>query len=130
MLLRTLLPFVGIVLSGCGEFEERATQREILKLAYRTSQFEEALERCEAAPDVLERHRTEWQNNFTAAAKWLDLEPASIEDRQKAGREALGEDTELGCDVVLKATKISLAAAERWSARIEEGEYCSVMGCD
>lgn len=130
MLLRTLLPVLLVLLSGCSDFEERATQREILKLAYRTAQFEEALERCEAAPDVLDRHRTEWQQNFTAATKWLDLEPASIEDRQKAGREALGEDTELGCDVVLKATKISFAAAERWAARIEDGEYCSVMGCD
>lgn len=128
-----LLPvflLLALALAGCDQFAERATRREVLKLAYRTSQFQEALERCEAPPEVLERPQSQWQDNFTAAEKWLELEPQEVADRQKAGRDALGEDTELGCEVVLKATKISFAAADRWSARIEEGEYCTLMGCD
>lgn len=128
-----LLPVVLLLivpLTGCDQFEERATRREVLKLAYRTSQFQEALERCEAPPEVLQQHQTQWEENFVAAAKWLEVEPDEIANRQKAGRDALGEDTELGCEVVLKATKISFAAADRWSARIEDGEYCTLMGCD
>ena len=52
-----LLPvflLLALALAGCDQFAERATRREVLKLAYRTSQFQEALERCEAPPEVLD----------------------------------------------------------------------------
>ncbi|MBI1397446.1 MAG: hypothetical protein GC151_15850 [Betaproteobacteria bacterium] len=116
-------------LQGCGDFRAESTRREIYKLAYRTAQFQEALERCDADPKVLAEHASLWKQNFTAASEWLDIDPAVIADREKAGRSALGEDTELGCKVVLKATRISLAAADRWAERISDEEYCGVIDC-
>lgn len=120
----------ALSLSACEDFQTESTRKEIYKLAFRTSQFQEALERCEAKPEVIEKHDHIWNKNFDAAAKWLEVEREVISERQKAGRDALGEDTELGCKVVLKAVKISMNAAREWADRIEEEDYCGIMGCE
>lgn len=119
-----------VVLSGCSDLNEERTRREVYKLAFRTAQFQEALERCDADPKVLAKHERVWRENFAAAAQWLDIDPGMIANRQEAGRNALDADTELGCEIVLKAVKVSLAAASRWADRIEEEEYCTPMGCE
>lgn len=123
------LPVVA-VLAGCDTYGAESTRREIYKLAFRTAQFQEALERCEADPKILEKHEKVWKANFDAAAPWLEMERDDITARQEAGRQGLPEDAELGCPIVLKATKISFAAAERWAARIADEEYCGIMDCE
>lgn len=130
MRLVLLLCPLWLSLAGCEDIQADSTRREILKLAYRTSQFQEALERCEADPTLLERHTTVWKANFDAAAKWLDIDPGLIANRQEAGRGGLPEDAELGCKIVVAASRISFDTAERWASRIEDEEYCSLMGCE
>jgi hypothetical protein len=124
-----LLSLVAL-LAGCDDYRAESTRREIYKLAFRTAQFHEALERCEADPKVLEKHERLWTENFNAAVPWLEMEREAITARQDAGRDGLPEDTELGCPVVLKATSISFAAAERWATRIADEEYCGIMDCE
>ena len=120
----------ALSLSACEDFQAESTRKEIYKIAFRTSQFQEALERCEAKPEVIEKHDRIWNKNFDAAAKWLEVDREVISERQKAGREALDEDTELGCKVVLKATKISMGYARDWADRIEAENYFGIMGCE
>jgi hypothetical protein len=131
----TLLPLLSslvclTVLAACQDMNADRTRREVFKLAYRTGQLQEALERCEAPDEVAENHAETWAGNFTAAAEWLGVAPETIAERQKAGRDALGEDASLGCDQVLAAVDVSLAAAQRWAARINSGSYCTPLGCD
>jgi hypothetical protein len=130
--LRRLLAWLPVValLAGCDDYRAESTRREIYKLAFRTAQFHEALERCEADPKLLAKHERVWKENFDAAVPWLEMERADITARQDAGRLGLGEDTELGCPIVLKATKISFAAADRWANRIADEEYCGIMDCE
>jgi hypothetical protein len=130
--LRRLLSWLPVValLAGCDDYRAESTRREIYKLAFRTAQFHEALERCEADPKTLEKHEKVWKENFDAAVPWLEMERADITARQDAGRQGLSEDAELGCPIVLKATKISFAAADRWATRIADEEYCGIMDCE
>lgn len=121
---------LAALLAGCDEYRVESTRNEIYKIAFRTSQFQEALERCEADEKLLQDHETVWKRNFEAAVKWLEMDPAMIENRQAAGREGLSEDAEVACNIVIAASKISFDAAERWSARIEDEEYCTIAGCD
>lgn len=123
------LPLAAL-LAGCGEYAAESTRREIYKLAFRTAQFHEALERCEADPKILAKHERVWKDNFDAAATWLDMDRATITARQEAGRGGLPEEADIGCEVVLKATTISYAAADRWASRIAEEEHCGIMNCD
>jgi len=127
--LLTWLPVIAL-LSGCDDFGAESTRREIYMLAFRTAQFQEALERCEADPKVLAKHEKVWNDNFAAAVPWLEMERDAIAARQDAGRQGLAADAELGCEIVLKATKISFAAADRWATRIADEEYCGIMDCE
>lgn len=117
-------------LSGCEGHRAELTRREIYKLAFRSSQFHEALERCEADEKLLKRHAAVWKANFDAAAKWLEMEREDITKRQDAGREGLDPEAELGCKVVLKAAKVSFGIAEDWAERIENEDYCGIFSCE
>lgn len=121
---------VATLLAGCDDFQADSTRREIYKLAFRTAQFQEALERCEADPKVLAKHDKAWREIFEAAVPWLEMDLAAITARQEAGRQGLSDDAELGCEIVLKATKISFATADRWATRIADEEYCGIMDCE
>jgi hypothetical protein len=132
MTLRSLLSSLVCltVLAACQDMNADRTRREVYKLAYRTGQLQEALERCDAPDEVADNHAETWSDNFTAAAEWLGITPETIAERQQAGRDALGEDASLGCDQVLAAVDISLATAQRWASRINAGNYCNALGCD
>jgi hypothetical protein len=119
-----------MALAACQDMDADRTRREVYKLAYRTGQLQEALERCEAPDEVADNHVETWNDNFAAAAEWLGITPETIAERQQAGRDALGEDTRLGCDQVLAAVDVSLATAQRWASRINSGSYCTALGCD
>ena len=90
----------------------------------------EALERCEADDKLLDENAAVWKANFDNAARWLDMERSAIAAREKAGRDGLDADAELGCKVVLEAAPISLGLAETWAERIEEEEYCGLFSCE
>lgn len=119
-----------LLLGGCSEYGRENTSREIYMLGFRTGQFQEALERCEADPKLIARHDNAWKENFDAAAEWLEMDRAAITARQDAGREGLDPEADLGCKLVIDAAKISFAAAERWANRIEEREYCGIASCE
>lgn len=121
-----LLPMVA----SCGDFWAESTGREILKLAYRSGQFQVALERCDVDEKAVSDYSARWNRNFDAAGVWLGLARETFTERQVAGREALGEDVELGCDVIGKAFPLALSLADRWHARINAREYCGPLGCD
>jgi hypothetical protein len=125
-LLLLTLPF----LTACEDHRAELTRREIYKLAFRSAQFHEALERCEADEKVLKRHAAVWKANFDAAANWLEMEREDITKRQEAGRDGLDPEAELGCKVVLKATKVSFGIADDWAERIENEEYCGIFSCE
>lgn len=135
LLLRTirtaaLLLSAAFILIGC-QSREDATRNEIYKLAFRTSQLQAALERCDTGgADLLSKHASSWQQNFVQAQAWLSISQEIIAGRQTAGREALSADAEIGCEVVLTATQASLAAAGRWAVRISEKRYCGWLDCE
>ena len=121
---------VLLSLAGCEGYGEDATRKELLKLAFRTSQLQEALERCNAPAQTLGQHDKAWKDNFDAAAAWLGVAREQFTDRQQAGREALTDDASVGCDVVQSAVPTSLAAAQRWAGRIARRELCTPLGCE
>ena len=118
------------VLTACEDHRAELTRREIYKLAFRSGQFQEALERCEADDKLLDENAAVLKANFDNAARWLDMERSAIAAREKAGRDGLDADAELGCKVVLEAAPISLGLAETWAERIEEEEYCGLFSCE
>lgn len=119
-----------LTLSACTSRED-ATRNEIYKLAFKTSQLQAALERCESAgADLIAKHTQAWQQNFVQAQAWLNITQEMIAGRQSAGRDALSAESEIGCDLVLNATQASLAAAGRWAVRISEKRYCGWIDCE
>lgn len=126
----SLLVASCLPLTGCDDYGRETTSREIYKLGFRTAQFQEALERCDADPKLIEKHDKVWKDNFDAAAKWLDMEREAITARQDAGRGGLDPEADIGCKLVIDAAKISFAAAERWADRIENEEHCGITSCE
>jgi outer membrane murein-binding lipoprotein Lpp len=119
----------ALLLSGCDR-QLANTRNEVWQLAFRTSQLQAALERCEVDAERLEAHASAWDEVFDAAAEWLDVERETIDARQAEGRKGLTEDAEVSCPMVTDALTTSNRAAKRWEKRVERRELCGWLTCE
>jgi outer membrane murein-binding lipoprotein Lpp len=117
------------LLGGCDR-QLQNTRNEVWQLAFRTSQLQAALERCEADEDKLAAHSKSWDAVFDEAAEWLDIDRDTIANRQDEGRKGLTEDAEVACALVNDALGTSLRTAKRWTRRVERQELCGWLSCE
>lgn len=128
-----LLPACALVLAttlaGCDRQLDN-TRNEVWQLAFRTSQLQAALERCETPADKLEEHADAWDEVFDDAADWLDIDRDSITARQEEGRKGLTPDAEVSCPMVSDTLAVSMKASQRWEKRVKRKELCGWLSCE
>jgi hypothetical protein len=129
-LLPLLLVLACLPLSGCGEVRERSTRNEILQLAFRTAQMDQALALCDAEGKLSTEHAAAWTDAFEEADGWIGLSSESIAARRAAGREAFDGVPESACPQVRQMARASIGEAKRWGERIASKRLCSLVGCE
>lgn len=120
---------VAVLLAGCDRQLDN-TRNEVWQLAFRTSQLQAALERCETAADKLEEHADAWDEVFDDAADWLDIDRDTITARQDEGRKGLTPEAEVSCPMVTDTLAVSMKASQRWEKRVKRKELCGWLSCE